>query len=655
MILAEKRQTKQKPELGAKSTHFGQFLRSHWDDPPFPPAETGVIGKIGIFYDPTGESDVEDVESEQQPSRSSPPWASTAAQRSGGQPKLARFPFQTIRVAMRIPFTRQLAFNLALTFFLVFGTLPLTAANHLPAPGSCKPSPTNANPGSANEQPAPHSGISATVTPAQSVPTPNPNPTATTSTSVAVKPPKASSVKSKKPNLLFIMIDDLRPQLGCFGKSFMHSPHIDALANRGQLFERAYCMVPTCGASRASLMSGLRPHPGRFISYTARADEDAPGFTTMNQHLKNHGYRTISLGKVFHFPDDSAAGWSEKSWRPNTHNYRDRKAEQQAIAAHKKKYPKRTKVRGMPYEAFDADDSEYRDHQIATRAIKHLVELQQNNSPFFLAVGFFKPHLPFCAPQQYWDLYDFESIQVPDNFRSPPKAPRGAVHQSAELRSYATIPPKGSVSTEQARKLIHGYYACVSFIDAQVGRLTKALQDTGLANNTVVILCGDHGWQLGDHGMWNKHSCFETSMQTPLIVSIPEQQLDTAQGGRIAALTELIDIYPTVCELTGIPKPEHLQGTSFVPLLKNPKLSGKPQAVGRYRDGDTIRTDRFRLSEYRKRQGTQLTLGSMLYDHRTDPDENINLADREQQQNTVKTLSEMLHNTIPKSLTTTKD
>jgi iduronate 2-sulfatase len=448
------------------------------------------------------------------------------------------------------------------------------------------------------------------------------------------------------------MVDDLRPQLGCFGKSFMHSPHIDALAKRGQVFERAYCMVPTCGASRASLMSGLRPHSKRFVSYTARADEDAPGVTTMNQHLKDNGYRTISLGKIFHFPDDSAAGWSEKSWRPNTPNYRDRKAERQAIAEHKQKHPKRSKVRGMPYEAFDADDSEYRDHQIATRAIKHLDELQQNNSPFFLAVGFFKPHLPFCAQQKYWDLYDFSSIQVPDNFRSPPKAPRGAVHQSSELRSYATIPPKGSVSTHQARKLIHGYYACVSFIDAQVGRLMQALQDTGLSDNTVVILCGDHGWQLGDHGMWNKHSCFETSMHTPLIVSIPGQQQDTVLGGRITALTELIDIYPSVCELAGIPKPDHLHGTSFVPLLKNPNLSGKPQAVGRYRDGDTIRTDRFRLSEYRKQQGANLMSGSMLYDHRTDPNENINIADREQHHNTVKTLSELLQTTIPKSQTT---
>ena len=456
-----------------------------------------------------------------------------------------------------------------------------------------------------------------------------------------------SKAKGPRRNVLFIMVDDLRPQLGCFGKSFMHSPHIDELARRGRLFERAYCMVPTCGASRASIMSGLRPNAHRFVSYTARADEDAPGFITMNQHLKNHGYRTISLGKIFHFPDDSLSGWSEKPWRPSTSNYRDKQAEKEAIAAHRKKYPKRLKVRGMPYEASDAHESEYRDYQITSRAIEHLKELQRADSPFFLAVGFFKPHLPFCAPQKYWDLYDFDSIQVPDNYRKPPETPKGAVHQSSELRSYATIPPKGSVSDYQARKLIHGYYACVSFIDQQIGRLMNALEETGLSHDTVIILCGDHGWQLGDHGMWNKHSCFETSMHTPLIVSVPGEEPTNNQNGRIAALTELIDIYPSVCELTGLTKPNHLQGTSFVPLLKNPDLTGKSQAVGRYRSGDTIRTDRFRLSEFRADNGAGHSMGSMLYDHRNDPAENLNIADLDEQQATVEALIKKLRATTP--------
>ena len=489
-----------------------------------------------------------------------------------------------------------------------------------------------------NASPEIDSGCPAPETPNPETPNPEtPNP----------ETPNPGS--STKQNILFIMVDDLRPQLGCFGKSSMHSPNIDALAKRGQLFERAYCMVPTCGASRASLMTGLRPHSTRFVGYTARADEDAPGITTLNQHLKNNGYRTISLGKIFHFPNDSASGWSEAPWRPSTHNYRDRKAERKAIAEHRQKYPKRTKIRGMPYEASAADESEYRDHQIATRAIEHFDEMQHSESPFFLAVGFFKPHLPFCAPQKYWDLYDFDSIKVPLNYRKPPEAPRGAVHQSSELRSYATIPPKGSVSNFQARKLIHGYYACVSFIDQQIGRLMTALEQTGLSENTVIVLCGDHGWQLGDHGMWNKHSCFETSMHTPLIISVPSRTQVTATGGRIAALTELIDIYPSVCELTGIAPPDHLQGTSFVPLMKNPKLAGKPHAVGRYRDGDTIRSDQFRLSEYRRGTGSNASLGSMLYDHRTDPEENVNIAAGEQQQSTVQNLSDILQKTIPKS------
>jgi len=413
-------------------------------------------------------------------------------------------------------------------------------------------------------------------------------------------------------------------------------------------------MVPTCGASRASLMTGLRPHSTRFVSYTSRADEDASGITTLNQHFRNNDYITISLGKVFHAADDSIAGWSEKPWRPKTRDHHDQAAERRDIAQHKAKYPRRTKVRGKPYEVFEAADSTYRDHEVATRAIEQLKQFQNRDAPFFLAVGFYKPHLPFCAPKKYWDLYDFDSIQIPDNYRIPPNAPRLAVHQSSELRSYATIPPTGQVSTYQARKLIHGYYACVSFIDAQVGRLMAALEVTGLSKNTIVVLCGDHGWQLGEHGMWNKHSCFETSMHTPLIVYAPDTSATSTptpgaskQGGRISALTEFIDIYPSLCELAEIDPPNHLQGSSFVPLLQDPTRPGKPQAVGRYRAGDTIRTNQYRFSEYHGLRSSELVAGRMLYDHNADADENNNLAGEKKHESTVKRLSSQLRAITP--------
>lgn len=448
-----------------------------------------------------------------------------------------------------------------------------------------------------------------------------------------------ATAQSPRPNVLFIAVDDLRPQMSCYGKSFMHTPNFDALARRSVLFERAYCMVPTCGASRASLMTSLRPTPRRFVSYTARADKEAPQAVTLNTQFRQQGYTTISLGKVFHFPDDNGDGWSQLPWRPSGSDYQDQAAEKAAIAAHRAKYPGRKQIRGMPFESFDAPDENYRDHQTASKAIEHLRQFGQSKEPFFLAVGFFKPHLPFCAPKRYWDLYDADSISLPENDGPPRGAPDGAVHTSGELRAYASIPPQGPVSRQTARQLIHGYYACVSFIDAQLGRLLEALDQNGLADNTVIVLWGDHGWQLGEHGMWNKHSCFETSMHAPLMISAP----GFSGGTRTASLTEFIDIYPTLCELTQVPVPAHVEGTSLTPWMRDPNRPGKPTAVGRFQTGDTLRTDSLRYTEYRDRRGAGEMTGRMLYDHRVDPNENTNVVDLDELRSTVTALSDDLN------------
>lgn len=430
---------------------------------------------------------------------------------------------------------------------------------------------------------------------------------------------------TERPHVLFVAVDDLRPQLGCYGKSFMHTPHLDRLAARGVLFERAYCMVPTCGASRASLMTGLRPARDRFVNYLTWAEKDAPGVTTLNSHFKNHGYTTVSLGKVFHHAADHADGWSEKPWRPSGSGYQNLDALERAIAESKKAYPNKRQHRGPAYESAAAPDAAYPDGQVAAKAIEYLQQFAKNpGQPFFLAVGFYKPHLPFTAPKKYWDLYDSEQIRLPDNYHPPQDAPPGAVHNSGELRSYAGIPPRGPVDGETARRLIHGYYACVSFADAQVGRVLDELDRLQLANDTVVILWGDHGWQLGEHGMWNKHSCFETSMHAPLILAAP-MFADIRGGSRVAALTEFIDVYPTLCELTGLPVPDHVQGTGLMPWLKDPSRPGKPFAIGRFQAGDTIRTDQFRFTEYTAPNGS--LRGRMLYDHRRDPGENVNVAE----------------------------
>lgn len=432
----------------------------------------------------------------------------------------------------------------------------------------------------------------------------------------------ASADDKSRPNVLFIAVDDLRPQLACYGKTSMHTPNIDRLANRGVLFERAYCMVPTCGASRASLMTGTRPAPTRFINYLTWAEKDAPDAVPLHTHFHKNGYQTYSLGKVFHHREDHADGWTEPAWRSRKSGYQDTVATQKAIALHKQNWPKKSRHRGPAFESFEADDDQYPDGDCASKAVDTLRRLSDSPTPFFLAVGFLKPHLPFNAPKKYWDLYDHESIDLPDNFHAPKNAPKESLHTSGELRAYASIPAKGQVDRETARKLIHGYYACVSFTDAQVGRLLDAVDQLGLSDNTIIVLWGDHGWQLGEHGMWNKHSCYETSMHAPLIISSPMAS-EIKAGTRVSSLTEFIDIYPTLCELTDLPQPTHLDGASLVEQMRDPTAASKPFAIGRYRSGDTIRSETMRFSEFTSKGRVT---SRMLYDHTVDPDENENVA-----------------------------
>ncbi len=446
-----------------------------------------------------------------------------------------------------------------------------------------------------------------------------------------------SLTAADRPNVLFIAIDDLRPQLACYGKTAMHTPNIDALATRGVLFERAYCMVPTCGASRASLFTSIRPAPNRFVTHLAWAEKDAPGVLPLHTHFKNNGYTTISLGKILHQINDHADGWSEPAWRSKKSGYQNEEAMRDAIAENKRNWPKKNKHRGPAFEASDSSDADHPDGDCINQAVRYLEGFARSpDQPFFLAVGLLKPHLPFNAPQEYFDLYDFDKIDVPDNYALPTDLPPRAAHNSGELRAYAGIHPSKPVDRLTARKLIHGYYACVSFADANVGKLLRSLERLKLADNTIVVLWGDHGWQLGEHGMWNKHSCFETSMHAPLIVAAPSQP-DVQPGTRTAALTEFIDIYPSLCDLAGLPTPDHVQGTSFAALMKDPSRSGKPFAIGRFGTGDTIRTDQLRYSEYTEKNQF---VGSMLYDHTTDPSENHDI--REKRPNVSQELAETL-------------
>lgn len=451
---------------------------------------------------------------------------------------------------------------------------------------------------------------------------------------VAISLLLAAAAGSEKPNVLFIAVDDLRPQLGCYGQTQMKTPNIDRLAAEAVLFQRAYCMVPTCGASRASMMTGIRPSQRRFVNFLTWAEKDAPGVTTMSTHFRNHGYYTVSNGKVFHHPEDNAQGWSEPAWRPRKVATYASPENVRLAAERAEKLGDRG--RGPAWESADVDDETYADGKLAAKAIADLRRLKEGGRPFFMAIGFFKPHLPFVAPKRYWDLYDYEQIQLRETYRRPKDAPDAAIHAFGELRSYAGVPEKGPLSPETARRLIHGYYACVSYTDAMIGRILDELDRQKLTDNTIVVLWGDHGWNLGEHTLWCKHCCFETSMRIPLIVRAPGVQ----KGTQTAGLTESIDLYPTLCELAELPVPDHCEGRSFVRLLKDPTLAWKEAAVGRFQNGDTIRTDRYRFTQYTNPRGRKIA--RMLYDHQADPHEDVNISEHDRLAEVVESLGVQL-------------
>jgi iduronate 2-sulfatase len=342
------------------------------------------------------------------------------------------------------------------------------------------------------------------------------------------------STPADRPNVLFIAVDDLRPELGCYGKDRIESPHIDHLAAQGTRLDRSYCNIPVCGASRASLMTGLRPARNRFLTYLSRADEEAPGIVTLPGHFHNHGYHTISNGKIFHHDDDDSLSW-EEIWHPvsNSPSWRDYALDENILRDTSDRF------RGPPFERARVSDTTYKDGKIAEKTIADLRKLKETGQPFFLATGFYKPHLPFNAPEKYWALYDGKSPCPKTTIRRkmPPKN-RSTI--SGSCGPMPESPRTGPVSDEMAERLIHGYYACVSYTDAQVGKILEALKELKLDRSTLVILWGDHGWNLREHGLWCKHCNFETSLHTPLIVKVPGKRQVVASD----QVVEYVDIYP---------------------------------------------------------------------------------------------------------------
>lgn len=461
---------------------------------------------------------------------------------------------------------------------------------------------------------------------------------------------------SPRPNVLFIAIDDLRPEVGCYGANYIKSPNIDRLATRGLLFERAYCQAAVCNVSRNSLLSGCRPDTTQiFDNQHFLRRPTLPDVITLPQHFKNEGYYTVSLGKIFHHsekePGDDPISWSEPAWYHGTPYRSWFNKESLDYIEQLKKLPKSEQpkiLRAPPFEAADQPDEVYPDGQTAVKAIETLQRLKAQGKPFFLGVGFVKPHLPFTCPQKYWDMYPADSIKLAANSFRPEGAPDPAFHNNYELRSYGTVPANGKVPTDMALNLIRGYRACTTFMDAQLGRVLEEVDRLGLRENTIIILWGDHGYHLGENSVWTKMTNFEICTRVPLIISVPGMK---TAGQRSKAFVELVDMYPTLAELCGLPLPAHLEGTSFAALVEKPDRTWKKAAFSQYLRtqspgkppymGRSIRTDRWRYTEWTDTKKNE-SAGVELYDEQSDPAENKNVVGDPANAATVKELAEQL-------------
>lgn len=454
-------------------------------------------------------------------------------------------------------------------------------------------------------------------------------------------PASSKSADHARPNVLLICVDDLKPALGCYGDRLAKSPAIDRLAARGLRFDRAYCNQAVCSPSRNSLLTGRRPQSLGVYDLGTNFRDAAPDLITLPQHFKERGYRTEALGKIFHVGHgnhEDPVSWSVPHWKADVVAYvlpeskADGLTREEALFANKSanKRPK-----GVAYEAADVADNAYPDGATADEAILRLrAAATKPAEPFFLAVGFVKPHLPFCAPKKYWDLYERADFTPVARQTPPDGAPEYAPQFGGELRNYKGIPQQGQLPTDLQQTLQHGYYAATSYMDAQVGRVLEELDRLELALNTIIVLWGDHGWHLGDHGMWCKHTNYEQAARIPLIVVAPQ----TAKAGETTeALAESVDIYPTLCELAGLPLPstQKFDGVSLVPVLRDPSQTVQEAIFHVYPRsskergsliGRAVRTDRYRLVEWKQPDAAATTAELELYDYEVDPAELRNLS-----------------------------
>lgn len=450
-----------------------------------------------------------------------------------------------------------------------------------------------------------------------------------------------------QPNILFLNVDDLKPMLGPYDYKDISSPNIDRLAKNGVVFENAYCQQAVCAPSRISLLTGLRPDKTKVWDLRTFMRDMNPDVVTLPQIFKQNGYETVGYGKIFHgarngdqiswtipYEKDDKLTYADGFDYPASGKYQAKEIHEAYIEVKNQNlnYKQRNRLlrdKGFrpSTESLDVPDDAYEDGAIAVQAMKQLEHFSKSDKPFFLALGFHKPHLPFVAPKKYWDLYDRDEITLASYQKKAENAPPSAYHTWGELRNYSDIPREDPVPEDKQRELIHAYKACVSYIDAQIGMVMNKLDKLGLRENTIVILWGDHGWHLGDHGLWCKHSNFEQATRVPLIISAPSY----LKHQKASTMAELVDIYPTLTELAGFHVGEHLEGKSLVPALKDANKIIKDYAISQYPRGNnkmgySIRTNRYRLTLWLQGKfykeniiSNPDIIGVELYDYQVDP------------------------------------
>ena len=428
---------------------------------------------------------------------------------------------------------------------------------------------------------------------------------------------KQISNVSEKLNVLFIIVDDLNCDLGAYGNSIVNTPNIDRLASRGILFKNAHTQYPWCGPSRASLMTGMYTNQTKITNNNMNLRNSIPDVITMGQRFRQQGYQSVRIGKIFHYDVPSAIGTSGNddiySWDQTVNPYgRDKIEEYKVNTLNPRKYGGT-----LSWLAAEGTDNEQTDGIAAIEAIKKLDDFDNSQTPFFLALGFFRPHTPFVAPKKYFDLYDREKIAIPEissDYLStlPDPAVKSIRSQKNQL----------NMDKELAQEIKEAYYATISFVDAQVGRVLDYLENSGLDKNTIVVFTSDHGFHLGEHSHWQKQTLFESSTRIPLIISTPNI---VNRGIVTNSPVELIDIYATLMDLTDIKPPKHVVGKSLKPIINHPNASVRKSSLTRWRNGYSIKTNRYRLTQW----GSNGELGYELYDHKNDKNELINLADNQ--------------------------